>query len=260
MIIAWAWNFLKRGLEVVPMLAWLVCCPWWSAATSLRSSSLRKPSSQQLSWQSVAGHGYQSNEAVEFWWFVFLNRYFDAFCAFCTRRVAATLELSFVMFCWSFLLQFVWVWSLMLHLQVARNSLRGIVPYQPAVGLDHRRSALHWQQCHHGHRHLWKEVYDQGLFFEDGYKYKQPGLGQFEARSYLGVVSGMLHSSTTSNNHATTAKVPTRPLRPLLLPSGSRCHPSLQENLFVPVCTLKSSLLEPTLSMVHPVISRGCLV
>ena len=72
--------------------------------------------------------------------------------------------------------------GLMLHLQVARNSLRGIVPYQPAVGLDHRRSALHWQQCHHGHRHLWKEVHDQGLFFEDGYKYKQPRLGQFEAR------------------------------------------------------------------------------
>ena len=48
--------------------------------------------------------------------------FFRCILCICTCRVAATLKLSFVMFCWSFLLQF--VLGLMLRLQVARNSLR----------------------------------------------------------------------------------------------------------------------------------------
>ena len=96
------------------------------------------------------------------WILVFRLSQLLFWCILCilTWRVSATLELSsldvlLVISCGICL-------GLMLHRQVARNSLRGIVPYQPAVGLDHRRSALHWQQCHHGHRHLWKEVHYQG--------------------------------------------------------------------------------------------------
>ena len=43
--------------------------------------------------------------------------FFRCILCICTCRVAATLKLSFVMFCWSFLLQFFWVWCCVSKLQ-----------------------------------------------------------------------------------------------------------------------------------------------